>query len=131
MTDPGALIPEEPTQADEPAPPPSLPDEPSAGPDDGATMPHRYPPPVAPAASIAPSSVSQALPEPALESTPDLRRSMAPQADEDDFLMGRSDGGIRMQPNVIGWLLVAFGLMCGLIGAALIVFAAARYKGLL
>lgn len=122
-TDPGTPLPE----------PPAAPAPPAPG-DDGATQPHRYPAPAAPATKLSPPSPdlpSPGLPEPALESTPDLRKSQSEEPDEDDFLMGRHDGGIRMQPNVLGWILVGIGLLCGMMGAALIVFAAARYKGLI
>jgi hypothetical protein len=40
---------------------------------------------------------------------------------EDDFLMGRDDGGIGTRDNT-GWLLIGFGLVSGLLGMGLILY---------
>jgi len=110
--------------------------------DESQTRPHKYPPPERETAPIvtslpagaassgpAPSSISD-LPEAALESAP-LLRTQGIGVDDDDFLRGRHEGGPRTQMWILGWLLIGGGLMAGLAGMGLMVFAAARYKGLL
>jgi hypothetical protein len=46
------------------------------------------------------------------------------EEDEDDFLMGRDDGGIRAAAG--GWALYALGVAFGAIGMALLVYALSR-----
>ena len=54
-----------------------------------------------------------------------------PDDSEDDFLMGRSDGGIRVQQNMLGWVLVAVGLLAGAVGCLLILVAVLFWQGIL
>jgi hypothetical protein len=45
--------------------------------------------------------------------------------------MGRSDGGIRTEPFILGWVLIGSGLMAGMAGMGLLLFAVLRWTGLL
>lgn len=145
---PAVPPPEEATDRD--TPPPSTPaaaasatapDEPApeAVPaDDSLTTPHKYPAPekatdaIRPPTALAPQA-EPAIPEPALESAPMLRTD-AIGVPEEDFLMGRKEAGPRTpttQTYVLGWVMVAAGLLAGLAGMGLMVVAGLRYKGLL
>jgi hypothetical protein len=45
--------------------------------------------------------------------------------------MGRSDGGIRIQHSLLGWTLVAVGLLAGGAGCLLILVAILYWRGLI
>lgn len=55
----------------------------------------------------------------------------SPTGGEDDFLMGRSDGGIRVQHSLLGWFLVGVGLLAGGAGCLLILVAVLYWRGLI
>ncbi len=135
---------EESTAPPEQPPPDPIPDDASA------TRPHKYPAPVdvgatrlVPSGPVDPTpAAADASPAPAPAPAPSLEQPVsaasdtiagddAPGTEDDDFMMGRDDGGIRMEPYVLGWVLLGLGLVAGLAGSALLVLAFARYQGLL
>jgi hypothetical protein len=75
--------------------------------------------------------VTRAFPSPASQS-PDAQADQSlDDVAEDDFLMGRSDGGIRVQQNLLGWLLVGVGLLAGAAGCLLILVAILFWQGII
>jgi hypothetical protein len=115
------------------SPPPATPSPTAA--EEGLTSPHRYPPPErntdhVEALSTDPTPAPEPpTPEPAPESA--TLTGADATSDEDDFLMGRSDGGIRTEPFILGWVLIGSGLMAGMAGMGLLLFAVLRWTGLL
>jgi len=136
--EPPAPEPEPPAPEPEPAPeppppppprrpPPSAPPEPAevdetADDDDDETRPtpSELPPAVGPTRQF-----------PAPTPPADSSAGADPDDSEDDFLMGRSDGGIRVQQNMLGWVLVAVGLLAGAVGCLLILVAVLFWQGIL
>ena len=116
-----------------PRPPPTAPPEPAevditADDDDDDDVDTRpTPQDVAPIQPVGPTR-QMPVPGKAADSESDL--SDAAESD-DDFLMGRSDGGIRVQQNLLGWALVGVGLLAGAAGCLLILVAVLFWQGIL
>ncbi len=62
-----------------------------------------------------------------LEVAPDLGEG----SDDDDFLMGGGERPARKRsgPNYLVWGLVGMGMLCGMLGCMLLLFAALHYNG--
>ena len=149
-SEPEPPSPEPATTTSEPEPPPPLrppaPRAPAMAPpepaevdetadddDDDETRP--TPPQVPPMDLVGPTRPVPVMPrEPAFASAdavgPEPDRVGDPDSG-DDFLMGRSDGGIRVRQNLLGWVLVGMGLLAGAIGCLLILVAVLFWQGII